>query len=51
MLWEILQERPSAAAGRSKGEIMQDLLNASETVVLRLRQSRGPMLGHHSQEI
>ena len=26
MLWEILQERPSRAAGRSKGEIMQDLL-------------------------
>lgn len=38
MLWEILQERPSGAAGRSRGEIMQELLNASETVVLRLRQ-------------
>jgi hypothetical protein len=41
MLWEILQERPSAGGSRNKGEIMQDLLKASETVVLRLRQTRG----------
>jgi hypothetical protein len=36
-LWEILGERPSRSAGRSKTEILQELLNTSETVVLRLR--------------
>jgi AAA family ATP:ADP antiporter len=51
MLWEILRERPSATGGRSKGEIMEDLLNASETVVLRLQQGRSRMMGNHSQEI
>jgi AAA family ATP:ADP antiporter len=40
MLWEILQERPSASAGRSRHEIMEELLNASETVLLRLGQNR-----------
>ena len=50
MLWEILGERPSATAGRSKGEIMADLLNTSETVVLRLRQSRSRTVGQNSQE-
>jgi AAA family ATP:ADP antiporter len=45
MLWDILQERPSAGAGRNKGEIMEDLLGASETVVLRLRQTRGRVTG------
>jgi hypothetical protein len=39
MLWQILQERP--AVGRDKQEIMQDLLRASDTVVLQLRK-RGP---------
>ena len=39
MLWQILQEKP--AAGRDKAEIMQDLLHASETVVLQLKK-RGP---------
>jgi hypothetical protein len=51
MLWEILEERPSTGARRSKCEIMQDLLKTSETVVLRLRQSRSPMMDSHSQEI
>jgi AAA family ATP:ADP antiporter len=40
-LWEILQERPSKSAGKAKGEILQELMNSSETVVLHLRQKRG----------
>ena len=40
MLWEILQERPSRTGARSKSEIMRDLLDSSETVVLRLRRSK-----------
>jgi hypothetical protein len=37
MLWEILQERPPKVAGRAKGEIVEELLQSSETVVLRFR--------------
>jgi hypothetical protein len=39
-LWEILQERPSHWAHKGKAEIMQELLESSETVVLRLRRDR-----------
>jgi len=46
LLWEILQERPSRSAGRDKGEIMQDLLSSSETVVLRLRRNQAPDTDH-----
>ena len=42
LLWEILQERPSRSAGKGKVEIMQELLNSSETVVLHLRRNRTP---------
>ena len=42
MLWEILQERPSQSAERGRGEIMQDLLKSSETVVLQLRRNAAP---------
>jgi hypothetical protein len=38
-LWEILGEQPSRSAGRSKSDVLQELLNTSETVVLRLRQN------------
>jgi len=41
-LWEILQERPSRSAGRASGEIMQDLMKSSETVVLHLGRNRNP---------
>jgi hypothetical protein len=41
LLWEILEERPSPAVSRGKGEIMQDLLSSSETVVLHLKRTRG----------
>ena len=41
MLWDILQEQPAKSA-RAKGEIMQDLLKSSETVVLKLRDNAGP---------
>jgi len=44
-LWEILQERPSKSAGRRKGEVMQELLASSETVVMHLQQSRMPETG------
>jgi hypothetical protein len=37
LLWDILQEHPSPKAGRSREEVMHDLLQASETVVLRFR--------------
>jgi hypothetical protein len=39
-LWEILQERPSRSRAKGKGEVMQELLNASETMVLHLRQRK-----------
>jgi hypothetical protein len=42
MLWEILQERPPQAGSKGRGEIMQELLNSSETIVLQLRQMRMP---------
>jgi hypothetical protein len=42
MLWEILQERPSRSANKGRNEIVQDLLNSSETVVLHLRRNRIP---------
>jgi ATP:ADP antiporter, AAA family len=41
-LWDILQEHPSKAPAKQKSEIMQELMNASETVVLRLREQRSP---------
>ena len=41
-LWEILQERPSKSAPKQKGEIMQELLNSSETVVLHIRRKQMP---------
>ena len=44
MLWEILGERPSRAGNRGSAEIMQDLLNSSETVVLHLRRNQPPNL-------
>lgn len=37
MLWDILQERPPKTAARAKGEIVQELLQSSETIVLRFR--------------
>jgi ATP/ADP translocase len=40
MLWEILQERPSQSAERTKVEIMQDLMSSSDTVVQHLRRNR-----------
>ncbi len=40
MLWEILQERPSASAHRGRDEVMRDLMRSSETVVLHLRRHR-----------
>jgi hypothetical protein len=45
MLWAILQERPSQTVSKGKGEVMQELLNASETIVLQLRQKRTPEAG------
>jgi len=42
MLWEILQERPSRSASKGRDEIVQELLNSSETVVLHLRRNRTP---------
>jgi hypothetical protein len=44
-LWAILQERPSQAVSKGKGEVMQELLNASETIVLQLRQKGEPEAG------
>lgn len=41
LLWKVIDERPSASDRRSAQELMNDLLNSSETVVMRLRQ-RGP---------
>lgn len=41
MLWDILQEQPAKSA-RGKGEIMEDLLKSSETVVLKLRGNARP---------
>ena len=41
MLWEILQERPSKSGDRASAEVMNELLKASETVVLRLRAMPG----------
>ena len=42
MLWEIIQERPSESAGRKVGEVMEELMHSSETVVLRLRDLHPP---------
>jgi hypothetical protein len=42
MLWDILQEHPAKSA-RGKGEIMEDLLKSSETVVLKLRRNAPPL--------
>lgn len=47
MLWAILQERPSQTVSKGKGEVMQELLNASETIVLQLRQKRTPEAGRN----
>jgi hypothetical protein len=38
-LWEILEERPSKSGDRASGEILQELLKSSETVVLKLRKA------------
>jgi hypothetical protein len=38
LLWEIIQERPPLGGIRQAGEVMNDLLKSSETVVMRLRQ-------------
>jgi ATP/ADP translocase len=40
-LWDILEERPSKSGSRESGEILQDLLKSSETVVLKLRKTAG----------
>jgi hypothetical protein len=47
MLWGILQERPLSSRSRDNGEIMQDLLKSSETILLRLRQQQVPEAGRH----
>ena len=44
LLWDILQEQP-AKSDRGKGEIMEDLLKSSETVVLKLRGNAEPRPG------
>lgn len=42
MLWEIIQERPSKSPDRKMGEVMEELMHSSETVVLRLRDLQPP---------
>jgi ATP:ADP antiporter, AAA family len=41
MLWEIIQERP-APGDRRIGDVMADLMNSSQTVILRLRDQKSP---------
>ena len=45
MLWGIFQERPLSSRSRDKGEIMQDLLKSSETILLRVREEQLPEAG------
>jgi len=42
MLWEIIQERPPASTPRNPGEVLEDLLKASPTIVLLLKEVPPP---------
>jgi hypothetical protein len=42
MLWEIIQERPPSSAPREPGKVLDDLLDASPTIVLRLKAIAPP---------
>jgi hypothetical protein len=40
MLWDIIQEQPTQPAPRERGEVLDELLRASPTIVMRLQRQQ-----------